>query len=107
MSRNFNLKAIHWNEPRVALRAILGFLLVANLATAVVAFKPFGGSAEDLRRTGRADPGQGPERKGRAEGDEEGDDDRGRDEDAPATRHQRLPSQCVGSMAVPPWASSK
>jgi type IV pilus assembly protein PilO len=37
-------------DPRVAMRAIIGVLLIANLAAAVVAFKPFGGSAEDLRR---------------------------------------------------------
>ena len=37
-------------DPRVAMRAILGVLLLANLVAAVIAFKPFGGSAEDLRR---------------------------------------------------------
>lgn len=37
-------------DPRVVMRAIIGVLLAANLATAVIAFKPFGGSAEDLRR---------------------------------------------------------
>jgi type IV pilus assembly protein PilO len=31
-------------------RAVLGVLLLANLVAAVVAFKPFGGGAEDLRR---------------------------------------------------------
>ena len=31
------------------MRAVIGALLVANLAMAVVAFKPFGGSADDLR----------------------------------------------------------
>jgi Tfp pilus assembly protein PilO len=50
MLKSFNLKGIHWREPRVMLRAVLGVLLAANLAAAVVAFKPFGGSAEDLRR---------------------------------------------------------
>jgi type IV pilus assembly protein PilO len=34
----------------VAVRAVLGVLLVANLVTAVIAFKPFGGGADDLRR---------------------------------------------------------
>ena len=34
----------------MAVRAVLGVLLVANLVTAVIAFKPFGGGADDLRR---------------------------------------------------------
>jgi Tfp pilus assembly protein PilO len=37
-------------DPRVVMRVILGLLLAANVAAAVVAFKPFGGSADDLRR---------------------------------------------------------
>jgi len=37
-------------EPRVAMRALIGVLLAANLAAAVDAFHPFGGSAADLRR---------------------------------------------------------
>jgi len=37
-------------EPRMVLRALIGVLLVANLAMAVMAFKPFGGSADDLRK---------------------------------------------------------
>ena len=37
-------------EPRVVARIILGVLLAANLVAAVIAFKPFGGSADDLRR---------------------------------------------------------
>jgi Tfp pilus assembly protein PilO len=36
------------------MRVIIGTLLAANLAAAVMAFKPFGGSADDLRRE-RAD----------------------------------------------------
>jgi type IV pilus assembly protein PilO len=32
------------------MRALLGLLLLANLVTAVIAFKPFGGGADDLRR---------------------------------------------------------
>ena len=50
MPRNFRLKGVAVKDPRVAMRAIMGVLLVANLAAAVVAFKPFGGSADDLRR---------------------------------------------------------
>lgn len=34
----------------MVMRIIMGTLLAANLAAAVVAFKPFGGSADDLRR---------------------------------------------------------
>jgi type IV pilus assembly protein PilO len=37
-------------DPRVMMRVVIGLLLVANLAAAVVAFKPFGGSADDLRQ---------------------------------------------------------
>ena len=54
MPRNFNLSGnlsgLKWKDPRVAMRAVLGILLLANLAAAVVAFKPFGGGADDLRR---------------------------------------------------------
>ena len=55
MPRNFDLgrlrlQPIQIKDPRVAVRALLGVLLLANLVAAVVAFKPFGGSAEDLRR---------------------------------------------------------
>ena len=34
----------------MAMRALIGALLAANLAAAVMAFHPFGGSADDLRR---------------------------------------------------------
>ncbi|HXB74627.1 MAG TPA: hypothetical protein VNY05_40710 [Candidatus Acidoferrales bacterium] len=37
-------------DPRVIMRAVIGLLLVANLVVAVIAFKPFGGSADDLRQ---------------------------------------------------------
>jgi Tfp pilus assembly protein PilO len=52
MPRNFNLNlgGLKWKDPRVAMRAVLGILLLANLVAAVIAFKPFGGSADDLRR---------------------------------------------------------
>jgi hypothetical protein len=39
-----------WKEPRFLLRGIMGALLAANLVAAVIAFKPFGGSADDLQR---------------------------------------------------------
>ena len=47
------IKSFEWGkitEPRVAMRIVIGVLLAANLAAAVVAFHPFGGSADDLRR---------------------------------------------------------
>lgn len=51
MPRNFKLPfSLNVKDPRVAMRVIIGALLVANLAAALVAFKPFGGSADDLRR---------------------------------------------------------
>ncbi len=53
MPRNFNLGAPRLaalKDPRVIMRVMIGVLLVANLAAAVAAFKPFGGSADDLRR---------------------------------------------------------
>jgi len=37
-------------DARVIVRVLLGVLLAANLVAAVLAFKPFGGSADDLRR---------------------------------------------------------
>jgi Tfp pilus assembly protein PilO len=45
-----NFKALSLQDPRVLMRAIIGVLLAANLVAAVVALKPFGGSAEDLRK---------------------------------------------------------
>jgi Tfp pilus assembly protein PilO len=56
MPRNFKLpgklkwKGVAIKQPRVLLRATIGTLLAANLVAAVMAFKPFGGSADDLRR---------------------------------------------------------
>src|SRR3954470_18418491 len=51
MARNFNFRpALNVKDPRVLMRGVIGLLLAANLAAAVVAFKPFGGAAEDLRR---------------------------------------------------------
>lgn len=49
MRKNFSPPAA-WKEPRILWRAIIGVLLAANLVAAVIAFKPFGGSADDLRR---------------------------------------------------------
>jgi Tfp pilus assembly protein PilO len=47
MPRNFKAAI---RDPRLVMRAIIGTLLAANLVAAVMAFKPFGGSADDLRR---------------------------------------------------------
>src|SRR5438309_7288840 len=37
-------------DPRVAVRVVLGVLLLANLVAALIVFRPWGGSAEDLTR---------------------------------------------------------
>jgi hypothetical protein len=64
MPKNFSVaKRIEWkgvrlNEPRVLARVLIGALLAANLVAAVIAFKPFGGSADDLRRQERQKSGQ-------------------------------------------------
>jgi hypothetical protein len=51
MPRNFNLPGkVNFKDPRVAMRALLGTLLLANLVMAVILIKPFGGSSEDLAR---------------------------------------------------------
>ena len=47
-------KGVAIKQPRVLLRAVIGTLLTANLVAAVMAFKPFGGSAGDLRREQQA-----------------------------------------------------
>jgi len=49
MPRNFDLRAL-FKDRRTPVRAGLGVLLAANLAAAVFAFHPFGGSPEDLAR---------------------------------------------------------
>jgi len=50
LAPKLELKTVSLTDPRNALRIAMGVLLVANLAMAVVAFKPFGGSADDLRK---------------------------------------------------------
>lgn len=37
-------------DPRVGVRIVLGVLVAANLAAALIVFRPWGGSAEDLAR---------------------------------------------------------
>jgi Tfp pilus assembly protein PilO len=49
MRKNFKLPG-QWKEPRVLLRGIIGALLLANVVAAIIAFKPFGGGADDLQR---------------------------------------------------------
>ena len=55
MPRNFNLSPrlnvpLNLKDPRVLVRAGLGVLVAANVVAALLAFKPWGGSAEDLAR---------------------------------------------------------
>jgi DNA repair ATPase RecN len=51
MRRNFRLPGrIPLKDPRVVVRAVLGVLVVANLVAALIAVRPWGGSAEDLAR---------------------------------------------------------
>jgi len=41
---------LNLKDPRVLVRAALGVLVLANIVAALMAFKPWGGSAEDLAR---------------------------------------------------------
>jgi type IV pilus assembly protein PilO len=50
LAPKIRLQGVSLKDPRIAMRALIGLLLAANLAMAVVAFKPFGGSADDLRK---------------------------------------------------------
>ena len=51
MPRNFSLPGkVTWKDPRVAVRLVLGVLVAANLGAALIVFRPWGGSAEDLAR---------------------------------------------------------
>ena len=52
MPRSFKLPSLglNWRDPRFAMRVAIGALLAANLWAAVDAFRPFGGSVEDLER---------------------------------------------------------
>ncbi len=47
---SFKLTRARLSDPRVAVRMVIGILLLANIAAAVIAFKPFGGSGDDMRR---------------------------------------------------------
>jgi len=50
LAPKIRLKSMSLKDPRIVMRALIGVLLAANLVAAVIAFKPFGGSADDLRR---------------------------------------------------------
>jgi len=57
MSRSFRVSPLlaggprlNLKDPRVLVRAALGLLVVANIVAALMVFKPWGGSAEDLAR---------------------------------------------------------
>ena len=51
MLKRFKLPGkLKLKDPRVAVRIVLGILLAANLAAALIVFRPWGGSAEDLTR---------------------------------------------------------
>lgn len=54
MPRNFDPGKLNFRDPRFVMRVLLGTLLLANVVAAVVLLKPFGGSAEDLRREQQA-----------------------------------------------------
>jgi Tfp pilus assembly protein PilO len=41
---------LNLKDPRLLVRAVLGALVVANIVAALMVFKPWGGSAEDLAR---------------------------------------------------------
>jgi hypothetical protein len=51
MPRSFKLfSKFKLKDPRVAVRIVLGALVLANLVAALIVFRPWGGSAEDLAR---------------------------------------------------------
>jgi Tfp pilus assembly protein PilO len=53
MPKSFDFRALKpaaLKDPRVSVRAGLGALLVANIIAALILFKPWGGSADDLER---------------------------------------------------------
>jgi type IV pilus assembly protein PilO len=53
MPRSFSLpqlNALSLKDPRVAVRLVLGALALANVIAALIVFKPWGGSPEDLQR---------------------------------------------------------
>jgi Tfp pilus assembly protein PilO len=66
MPRSFNFRGLNlaaWKNRRVAVRAGLGALLVLNIIAALILFKPWGGSAEDLERRLRSMQTELPQRQ--------------------------------------------
>lgn len=58
---SFNLASL--KDPRVSVRMALGTLLVLNLAAALILFRPWGGSADDLERQAESMRAQLPQRQ--------------------------------------------
>src|ERR1700733_2119410 len=53
MPKRFDLSGLNLaalKDPQVSVRAGLGLLLLLNVAAALILFKPWGGSADDLQR---------------------------------------------------------
>jgi type IV pilus assembly protein PilO len=53
MFKRFSVPKFEWGngkDPRALVRAVIGALLLANIAAALILFKPWGGSPEDLAR---------------------------------------------------------
>jgi type IV pilus assembly protein PilO len=51
MPKSFSISPkLKLKDPRVAVRVVLGVLVLANLAAALIVFRPWGGSADDLNR---------------------------------------------------------
>src|ERR1041385_7709687 len=51
MAKSFSLPGkLKLKDPRVAVRLVLGVLVLGNLVAALIVFRPWGGSAEDLAR---------------------------------------------------------
>lgn len=66
MPRSFKIEGLRLaalKDPRVSVRLGLGVLLVLNLAAALILFKPWGGSADDLDRKLNAMRAELPQRQ--------------------------------------------
>jgi len=53
MPKSFKIEGVNLaalKDPRVSVRVALGALLILNIAAALILFKPWGGSADDLER---------------------------------------------------------
>jgi hypothetical protein len=66
MPKRFDLSGLNLaalKDPQVSIRAGLGFLLLLNVVAALILFKPWGGSADDLERRVNAMRAQLPAQK--------------------------------------------